>query len=329
MVDNTAYSGKSGSVLIGLETVYGSAMACAKDLGYIQAADMEQSEEKERIGSIGARNAQHRIRTRWRVRGSIDAVYQHGRILHLALGSCTTAGGSDPYTHTYTEADVIPSFTIQATKSFASAGRKTTIPGCRVDSLRLTAEKGATLKWSSEWKGLTVAILTTTATQTLDDIVPPSPAQVSVYVGADAANPTAELTGVQSFELAIANNLETVDSINSVLASEHVEQDRDYSGKITFAANAATQTVNTINNMLGTTVATAPATLQTKSALKLYWTNGLTPADTLTVTLYGVTFTSLSEPYQKNGVTYYDATYEADRLGAATSTDDISDANWF
>lgn len=328
MADNTAFSGKNSSILIGRESAYGTPVACSLDLGYIQGGNIEQSEDKEEIGSIGALNDQQHVRIRYRVKGSINAVYQHGRILEFALGSATTAGASDPYTHTMTEADVIAAFTLQATKNFTSTSRKTTIAGCRINSLRLTAEKGAALKWSADFVGKTAAMTSATAAQTLDDIVPPVPSQIAVYTGTDAGNPTDELTGVQSFEVTINNNLEDLESLNSVLISESISQQRKYSGKITIAESLATETAKQLNLILGTTVATAPATTQDKRAIKLYWTNGLTPADTLTLTLYGCTFDSMTEPYDKSGITYVDLPFKALRLGACTSQDDIPSASW-
>jgi len=328
MADNTAFSGKDSSILVGKETTFGAPVSCTKDLGIISDATVEEVEDKERIGSIGARNSQADVRTRFRISGTIDAVYQHARMLHLALGSATSAGTS-PTTHTMTEADCIPSVTLQATKSFTASGLKKTIPGVKVDTLRLIAEKSASLKWSAKWMGKTINRTTTTASQTLDDIHPAVPSQMSVYTGADDANPTAELTMVQAFELEIANGLKPNEGINSIVVSELIAQERKYTGKLTFTASEATEAVKMISRIMGTDTAVAPADIQTETALKFYWTNGLTPRDTLLITLYGVTYDSLSDTYTKDDIAYNDMPFTAESLGSCVSEDDITNGLWW
>jgi len=327
-MDNTAFSGKNVSILVGTETTYASAGTADKDLGYIQDAPVTEAEDKERVGSVGARNAQHNIRTRYRITGSLDVIYQHARILEYVLGSVTHTGGSDPYTHTFSEADALPSLKMHATKSYTSTGRKRIIQGIKTDSWTLRAEKGSTLKWNSDWIGKTCTISTATASQTIDDIVPAIPPQFILYTGATAAEPTVALDYVQSFELTISNNLEVKESFSSVEIEEPISQERNYTGKITFAADDAAEIDKQISLMLGTTTSTTPADTQTERAIRFLWTNGLTLEDSLDLYINGCTFDSLSDPYPKNGIIYYDMSFTGKSLGACVSKDDISSVLW-
>lgn len=328
MADNTVFSGKSNSILVGEETSYASGGTANRDLGFITSARVESSEDFEVVDPIGTRNTQYNVRTRYRLKGTIDAVYQHARILYYALGSVTHAGASDPYTHTMTEADVIPSLITNATKNFTSAGIKKIIVGLKIDKLKIMAEKSAVLKWSADWVAKVDSISTSTASQTLDDIVPPTPAQIAVYTGATGANPTDELPGVQSYELTIENNLIGHDSVSDVTITDLVEDRRKYSGKVTFAASNSAEVVKQLQLMLGSATLTSVQDTQDRRAIKLYWTNGLTPADTLTITLYGCTFKNMSDPYEKSGIMYIDAPFTAESLGSCVSQDDIASGSW-
>ena len=328
MADNSVFSGKSNSLLVGEEASYGAGGTADKDLGYISRATLTQTEEFEEVPSIGARNVQENVRTKYRVRGSIEGVYQHGRILYYALGAVSHAGGTDPYTHTITEADVLPSLVLQAAKSFSAAGVKNTVVGVKIDSLRVQAEKNSLLKWNAEWIGKSNTRAATTASQTLDDIVPPAPSQIAVYTGADAANPTTELAGVYSWEFNIANNLEPVDPMNSVVITDLVEGDRRYTGRITLPASNAAETVKQLSLIMGTDSATTPQNLQTERAIKFYWANGISPVDAFTTTLYGCTFNEISDPYEKGGIMVLDLPFKAKSLGACSTQDDIASASW-
>ncbi len=328
MTDNTVFSGKSGSILVGVEASYGAGGTPSKTLGYISAARIETSEDFEPIDPIGTRDTQYNVRTRWRIKGSIDAHYQHGRILEYVIGSATHAGASDPYTHTFHEVDVIPSLVLQGTKSFTAAGLKNTIVGVKCNSLRLTADKGAPMKWSAEWVGQSNTMAATTASQTLDTIIPPTPAQVAVFTGATGADPTDELPGVQSFEVSINNNLAPFDAISSVIISDLVEGRRKYTGKVSFAASNNAEVLKQVRLMLGSATLLTVQDTQDRRAIKLYWTNGLTPEDNFTMTLYGCTFDSMTDPYEKDGIMYFDMPFKAESLGALTTKDGISDTSW-
>lgn len=327
-MDNTVFSGKNNSILIGWETS-GTVVAATKTLGYVQDGSIEETEDKERVGSIGARNAQHHVRTRFRVRGTIDGAYQHARPLYATLGAVTHSATVQGWQHTITEADVLTPMTISAAKSFTSTARLTIVNEARANSYKITAEKGTFAKWTMDWIGVSATVSSTVVAQTLDTNAPPSPPQMAVYIGADSANPTSELTTVQTFECTINNSLETLEQLNAVTISEAVEQDRIYTGRISIAASLATQTANALNQILGTTSSTTPANTQTKSAIKLVYQDAVsTPTNALTLTLYGVTYDSMTDPYTRNGIMYVDIPFTATRLGSCISNDAISDTAW-
>jgi len=328
MVDNTAFTGKHGSLLVGVETSYATGGTADRDIGLMISISVEETSEFVECPSVGARNNQANVRTAYNVKLSIEGTYQHSRLLYYALGAVSTTGGSDPYTHTITEADVIPSLKVQYCKSNAATGNQRLIIGARLNTLALSVDNGSVLKFTADFIGQKVTFSDSTASQTIDDILPPGNPQVDVQLGADDSEPTVTVTAVQGFDLNIDNGLIVSKPINSVTITEAIAGNRRYSGTLRVAESAGATTVELIKRVLGTSSSTTPDKAQTRNALELYWTNGLTPVDSIKIVLYGVSFGGATAKSVPGELDILEIPFVAESLGSCSGVDDIADASF-
>jgi hypothetical protein len=78
-----------------------------------------------------------------------------GNILKAALGSVSTTGAADPYTHTFTgeSTGLLPSYTMES-KVDSIVYR---MAGCHIDSLELSCVAGGAATWNTRWNAMAEA----------------------------------------------------------------------------------------------------------------------------------------------------------------------------
>jgi len=81
-----------------------------------------------------------------------------GNILKAALGSVSTVGSSDPYTHTFTgeSTGLLPSYTMESKVSDIVYR----MAGCHLNSLEIACVAGGVATWNTSWRAITEATAT-------------------------------------------------------------------------------------------------------------------------------------------------------------------------
>jgi hypothetical protein len=222
------YAGVNSICLIGKETVFGTPVTADKNVGLIQSVDLNEANAYERVHGLGARDAQALVPKVFELSGTIDAVYQVGRLIAYAVGEDTISGAGDPYTHTIddTATGSVSSFTMQLAHD-AATDVVQTVAGCVVNSLKISGDVGSPLKLSADLMGKTVGLATTgKGTYTPDTTQVPAPQYGSVKIG--AAGSEEVILQVQNFDLTINNNFDLVPALGQRLKQAAVPKTRTW-----------------------------------------------------------------------------------------------------
>lgn len=220
-----AYSGFDAFLQIGKESTYGVKPASVNQwVGIVQSFSPEEENNLQKEYGLGSRNyIQAKIGSK-SFGGKFEFLVQNFKMFEYALGSVSygsTADGNGMYTHTISEANDLPSFTVQA-GVLGSTNFVRDFVGCKVDSLTLTAEKEEALTCEVEFVAKN-AIDGTTGTPPVADTA----SYFSFYEG------SVKLNGVQQdlveqFELEINNNLEGLYTLGSQTITRLQEGNREY-----------------------------------------------------------------------------------------------------
>ena len=271
------YAGVSTNVLIGYEdTAYGTAATADKNIGFVQSLNMTDRNSLERVHAVGARNAQALVPKIYEVTGSVDVVYQNGRLLAYAVGTDEDAEVTDPdYSHTLAEADALSSFTLKASHD-AAADLVRTYTGCVVNSIRLSGDMNSPLKMSADLLAQSLTVATSGAgTYTPDTTQVPAPQFGSFKIGAEAGEEA--ILQVQNFEFTLNNNIEMVGAVGNRLRRAAVPKTRTYdfrlSAALTTDSGASTQdSMEQLQILLGSTT---PQSSLTEKSVIIEYDNGV------------------------------------------------------
>jgi len=212
---------------------------------------ISRNNNAERIVGVGARNATATINKQYSGTAKINGAVSNAWWLLGALGSNVDAGSSGAYTHTYTEADSLPSFTVKTSFDLGTTNSTSNLLGCRINTLSLTAAVNEALKFSIEapyrYETLDTAFISNV--EDTESIFTFAHGSINLPSGE-------ELAAVQSIELTINNNLEAVYSVGSRFMTANVAKNREYNFNITAAFNDQTTLLTKFLN--GSNSATAP-----------------------------------------------------------------------
>lgn len=158
--------------------------------------------------------------------GSIDlpAMYDGiGTLIKASLGTLTTTGAADPYTHAYTPNGSLPSLTIQFQRGSNLNNSMEQFTGCKVSTMSISAEAGGEMTMSFELIAKDGATRTTNITSSL-------PAHDQVYhyeAGSLSLGGTLSISSldIRSFELSLDNKLDRRNLLGSKLTGEPVPTD--------------------------------------------------------------------------------------------------------
>ena len=158
--------------------------------------------------------------------GSIDvpAFYDGiGVLIKCALGSLSSAGSGDPYTHTYTPAFDQPSMTMDFQRGTNLDDSMERFTGMKVSSMTISAEAGAEMTCSFDLIGKDGA--TRTANITSD--FPPYDQVYHYEAGSLTMGGTLSIASldIRSFELSMDNKLDRRNLLGSKLTGEPVPTD--------------------------------------------------------------------------------------------------------
>lgn len=212
-------------ILIGAQGTWGTAVVPSKDVGLVQSFKPNNERIYHEGRSITARNPQVYVAGKAHYGFSLTAQHQHGRMLYYALGAVGHSGSSDPYTHTITESDTLPMFTLEDGFN-SSSDTVLRYDGCKVNTLTYNIGEGP-ITFSADCIAGDL-VQSTTAQASVTDTLPIFDGQVHTdfKVGADTAE--ASLTDVKNLTLTISNGLVENSGINSYEAESIDEGIRTY-----------------------------------------------------------------------------------------------------
>ncbi len=280
---------------------------------------MNRNNNSERVYGVGARNATATINKQYGGTLTISGVLSNPYWLLGVLGVNNDAGTSGAYTHTYTEADILPSFTTKLGFELGTTDFQSEVIGCVVNSCTISAAVNEPVRFSLECSFRYENLGTAKSA----DIVDVEPIFTFAHGSIEMPDGTS-IAAVQTFELVINNNAEPVYGVGSRFMTGVVAKNREYNFSMTAAFNDYTDLLTFFMN--GTNTATAPdAGSGTEIAtLELTLTND--DGDILDINLTGVHLNEETLPQNVNEVVKEDVTGWARACTNIIYTNDIQTA---
>ena len=273
----------------------------------------------ERIYGVGARNATATVNKQFAGTTTISGSLSNAYWLLGVLGANADGGSAGAYTHTYTEKDRLPSFTLKSSFELGTTDFQAILLGCRVSSCTITAAINEALKFSLECP-YRYETLGTTKTANLADVEP-----IFTFAHGSIEMPDGTtIAAVQSFELTINNSLESIYGVGSRFMTDNVAKNREYNFTMTAAFNDHTALLTYVMN--GTNSASNPdAGSGTEVAtLELTFTND--DGDILDINLTGIHLNEETLPQNVNEVVKESVTGWARGITNIIYTNDVQTA---
>ena len=235
------------------------------------------------------------------------------------MGANADAGSVGAYTHTYTEADLVPSFSVKSSFELGATDFATTIVGCKCESATITAAVDEAVKFSLDCS-YRYENLSTTKVSDNPDIEP-----VFTFAHGSIEMPDGtQIAAVQNFELTINNSSESLYGVGSRFKTANVAKQREYNFSMTAAFNDYTSLLTYFMN--GTGSATAPdAGSGTEIAtLELTFTND--EGDILDINLTGIHLNEESLPQNVGEIVKEEVSGWARACTSMIYTNDVQNA---
>lgn len=198
------YGGKNAYVLVGKEGPWGVPVACTKDVGLVQNITINDANTLRAVHSISTIETQKIVAGKYTVGGSIEVIYQHGRLLEYLTGGITThnAVNAPDIKHDYVIADTLQSFTLEDGYNGA-ADAVQTYAGCKVTSGTLALSLDGSLTVRVDFVGKTVADTLIGALPVISTLEQLPDYWFSISTGASGAEVL--VNNVQGFEVTVNN----------------------------------------------------------------------------------------------------------------------------
>lgn len=278
-----------------------------------------RSNNAERIYGIGARNATATINKQYSGTATINGALSNAWWLLGVMGANADAGSSGAFTHTYTETNRLPSFTIDNSNEIGTTDSRSTLLGCRINSCTITTAVNEALRFSLECP-YRYETLSTTASSNIVDTEP-----IFTFAHGSIELPDGTvIAAVQTVELTIVNTLESLYGVGSRFMDDNVAKNREYNFNITAAFKDHSTLLTRFLN--GTNTATAPdAGSGTEIAtMNLTFTND--DGDILDFNLTGVHLNEETLPQNINEIVKENVTGWARGMTNIIYTNDIQTA---
>ena len=280
---------------------------------------VSRSNNAERIYGVGARNATATVNKQYGGSFTISGVLTNAYWLLGVLETNQNGGSVGAYTHTYTETNILPSFTTTTSFELGTTDFASDLIGCVINTCTISAAINEALKFSLEGTYRYENLGTTK----LGDLADVEPIFTFAHGSIEMPDGT-DIAAVQSFELTIVNNAEPVYGVGSRFMTKVVAKNREYNFTMTAAFNDYTDLLTYFMN--GTATATTPhAGSGTEIAtLELTFTNDDT--DILDINLTGVHLNEETLPQNINEVVKEDVTGWAHACTNIIYTNDVQTA---
>lgn len=273
MTQNVA-SGVTGSIVYGFETTYGTAITPARTFGHGIKGSVSAKNNMERIFGLGSRNATTEIAKKFEISGGVEFVLSQGTFLRAVLGAVAD-GGASPYTHTYSEANTLPSMTLQYGGDLGTNDLSYTVSGAKINSCTITGAVGEVAKVKLDYLAKSVSV----DTSGFIAQVAPTEDVYSFQQGTLEAPNGSTIANVQNVEITINNSLELIWGLGDRTATTNVPKQREYNIKITIVISDVTTFMSTF---LGdsSNPYTPGSTVAPFATLRLTFDNGLSTSST-------------------------------------------------
>jgi len=205
----------------------------------------------ERISGVGQRNAQASIKKNYDGKATINGALSNAYWFLGIMGSNADAGSVGAYTHTYTETDYIPSFSLNTSFELGTTDFNSTLVGCKIETATITAAVNEAVRFTLE-TSYRYETLSTTAIADNPEIEP-----VFTFAHGDIELPDGTtVAAVQNVELTFNQTPESLYEVGSRFKKDNVAKQREYN----FTINAAFDDPAVLLNyfMNGTNTATNP-----------------------------------------------------------------------
>jgi len=277
--------------------------------------NVTRSNNAERIWGIGARNAAATVNKQYGGTLTISGVLSNAYWLLGVLGANEDGGTQGAYTHTYTEADILPSFTTTTSFELGTTDFTSDLIGCVINTCTISAAVNEALRFSLDCM-YRYENLGTTKIENSVDVEP-----IFTFAHGSVELPDSTvLAAVQSFELTITNNAEMVYGIGSRFGTAVVAKNREYNFTMNMAFNDYTNLLTYFMN--GTNSASAPSEgSNTETTLTLTFTND--DGDILDIALTGVVLNEETLPQNVSEVVKEDVTGWARACTSIVYTNDV------
>ncbi len=215
------FHGKHATLLIGKESIFGTAVSATKDVGLVQNFTPSDKRTIEEVYGAGSRQVQELVAAKSSISWDLDVNFQNGRLLEYVFGSVGHATTSSDTKHTFTIATTLPSMTIE--DSFNSSSDEVFIyDGSKINSATISLGTNEILKLSVS--GMSQGSSTATGAASAAVI---SSLAVLHYKHSTLSTGTADsetsVGKLQTFNLNIENNIEEVDAAGTFVTQEMVE----------------------------------------------------------------------------------------------------------
>jgi hypothetical protein len=273
----------------------------------------------ERVYGVGSRNATATVNKQYDGKFSVNGVLSNAYWLLGVLGANSDGGTTGAYTHTYTEANILPSFTIKPSFELGTTDFISELVGCVINECTISAAINEALKFSLNGT-YRYENLSTTAISDNPDV---EPCFTFAHGSIELPDGT-DIAAVQNFELTITENAEPVYGIGSRFMTGVVAKSREYNFTMTAAFNDYTTLLTRFMN--GTAVATAPSDGSGTeiATLELTFTND--DGDILDINLTGVHINEHTLPQNVNELMKEDVTGWARACTNIIYTNDVQTA---
>jgi len=310
------------SVLIGKETAWGTKATADKDIGLIQNCTPSERNNLEKVHSVAARNVNTVVAHKYEATISLEAIFQHGRMLEYAFGAVSHDITDDPdIKHTFTEADSLPSFTLHNGFS-GTTDVNTDYMGCKVNTLTLAQDATGQMTMRSEIIAKTSSQASTAIAASISTSTTLPAWTTTLTAGTDGTEGTVSL--VRNWEATANNGLIPTEAVGTRLIGALSEGPRDYEGRVTVAFNTSSEWQRFLGG------ASPSTSTPTASSFIMNASRGTLATDMRALHLdYAlVTYDSVSTPVAIGGVIYQDFDFVAEELTECYTYDGIATASW-
>lgn len=290
-------SGYASYVNYGFEATYGIGVSGTRTFGHGAKITLTRRNNMERIYGLGARNPTATVAKKYEGSASMEFVLSNASFFRAMLGQVADGGsGPSSYTHTYTETDNVPSFTIASGTALGTTDEVATYVGAKAMSTTLTAAVGELVKVRLECPYKTETL----ATSGIGSQVAETKDPITFAQGVLQLPSGSTIGNVQTIELTQNHNLEGVWGLGSRLKTAEPGKRREYNIRMTVAFS---DVAVLLTKFLGAAGAPATGTPAATATLVLTFTS---TTDTIVMTFANIYLDEETLPKDVNEITKED-----------------------